>query len=68
MGWYRRAVGYDADPDLSQRTRLFEYNEDDVRATQVLRDWMSQRAVDEVPSLSDFGRGVTGGPGGGSGA
>ncbi|MFC4124012.1 TM0106 family RecB-like putative nuclease [Nocardia rhizosphaerae] len=56
MGWYRRAVGYDADPDLSQRTRLFEYNEDDVRATQVLRDWMTTRAVAEVPSLSDFGR------------
>ncbi|MFD4429513.1 TM0106 family RecB-like putative nuclease [Nocardia sp. NPDC058497] len=68
MGWYRRAVGYDAAPDLSQRTRLFEYNEDDVRATQVLREWMTQRAVDEVPSLTDFGRGVTGGLGHASGA
>lgn len=56
MGWYRRAVGYDAEPDLSQRTRLFVYNEDDVRATQVLREWMTERAVDEVPSLVDFGR------------
>ncbi|TLF70608.1 TM0106 family RecB-like putative nuclease [Nocardia asteroides NBRC 15531] len=56
MGWYRRAVGYDAEPDLSQRTRLFVYNEDDVRATQVLREWMTERAVDEVPSLTDFGR------------
>lgn len=56
MGWYRRAVGYDAPSDLSQRTRLLEYNEDDVRATQVLRDWMTHRAVTEVPSLGDFGR------------
>ncbi|WP_278261182.1 TM0106 family RecB-like putative nuclease [Nocardia sp. AG03] len=56
MGWYRRAVGYDAPSDLSQRTRLLEYNEDDVRATQVLRDWMTHRAVDEVPALPDFGR------------
>ncbi|WP_410871992.1 TM0106 family RecB-like putative nuclease [Nocardia sp. A7] len=56
MGWYRRAVGYDDDVDLSQRTRLFVYNEDDVRATQVLRVWMSEKAVTEVPSLADFGR------------
>ncbi|MEV0436696.1 TM0106 family RecB-like putative nuclease [Nocardia sp. NPDC050413] len=56
MGWYRRAVGYDADSDLSQRTRLLEYNEDDVRATQVLREWMTTRAVVEVPSLKDFAR------------
>ncbi|TCK00856.1 putative RecB family nuclease [Nocardia alba] len=56
MGWYRRAVGYDDVIDMSQRTRLFVYNEDDVRATQVLRDWMSTRAVAEVPSLADFGR------------
>ncbi|MFE3542109.1 TM0106 family RecB-like putative nuclease [Nocardia sp. NPDC059177] len=56
MGWYRRAVGYDADSDLTQRTRLLEYNEDDVRATQVLRDWMTHKAVDEVPALTDFGR------------
>ncbi|MFF2086416.1 TM0106 family RecB-like putative nuclease [Nocardia sp. NPDC058176] len=56
MGWYRRAVGYDADSDLSQRTRLLEYNEDDVRATQVLRDWMTRKAVAEVPSIADFGR------------
>lgn len=56
MGWYRRAVGYDAPSDLTQRTRLLEYNEDDVRATQVLRDWMTHRAADEVPALPDFGR------------
>ncbi|RJO77293.1 TM0106 family RecB-like putative nuclease [Nocardia panacis] len=55
MSWYRRAVGYDAAPDLGQRTRLLEYNEDDVRATRVLREWMSERADREVPALADFG-------------
>nr|WP_232541992.1 TM0106 family RecB-like putative nuclease [Nocardia bovistercoris] len=60
MSWYRKAVGYDAEPDLSQRTRLFEYNEDDVRATMVLREWMNPRvpaehsADREVPGLADF--------------
>lgn len=60
MSWYRRAVGYDAEPDLTQRTRLLEYNEDDVRATAVLREWMNPRmprehsAEREVPALSDF--------------
>lgn len=64
MGWYRRAVGYDAEPDLSQRTRLLEYNEDDVRATMVLREWMNPRervahcADLEVPGLADFRAGV----------
>lgn len=60
MSWYRRAVGYDGAPDLTQRTRLFEYNEDDVRATAVLREWMNPRtptehcADREVPTLADF--------------
>ena len=60
MSWYRLAVGYDAEPDMSQRTRLLEYNEDDVRATQVLRDWMSplvpgpHSADAEVPAMTEF--------------
>jgi predicted RecB family nuclease len=55
MSWYRLAVGYDgATPDQTQRTRLLEYNEDDVRATQVLREWMTTRADEEVPGLADF--------------
>ncbi|MBF6335031.1 TM0106 family RecB-like putative nuclease [Nocardia abscessus] len=55
MSWYRLAVGYDgAAPDPTQRTRLLEYNEDDVRATQVLREWMTTRADEEVPGLADF--------------
>ncbi|MFI9507665.1 TM0106 family RecB-like putative nuclease [Nocardia sp. NPDC052566] len=54
MSWYRLAVGYEGEPDMSQRTRLLEYNEDDVLATKVLRDWMTDRADLEVPALADF--------------
>ncbi len=60
MSWYRLAVGYDGAVDLGQRTRLLEYNEDDVRATMTLREWMAPRvpnphsAVAQVPSLADF--------------
>ncbi|UFS94640.1 TM0106 family RecB-like putative nuclease [Nocardia huaxiensis] len=57
MSWYRLAVGYDGgEPDMSQRTRILEYNEDDVLATKTLRDWMSERADAEVPSIADFSR------------
>ncbi|WP_369801819.1 TM0106 family RecB-like putative nuclease [Nocardia sp. BMG51109] len=60
MSWYRQAVGYDGEPDLTQRTRLLEYNEDDVRATYALRVWMvpdrpgAPGAATEVPAMSDF--------------
>ncbi|WP_305093342.1 TM0106 family RecB-like putative nuclease [Prescottella sp. R16] len=54
MSWYREAVGYDGAPDESQRQRLLEYNEDDVVATKVLREWMSGRALDEVPHARDL--------------
>ena len=54
MSWYREAVGYDGEPDLDQRERLFVYNEDDVRATKVLREWMTDRAESEVPSVSEL--------------
>lgn len=57
MAWYRLAVAYDGgEPDLSQRTRILEYNEDDVLATKTLRDWMTDRADAEVPSIADFAR------------
>ncbi|GAC69299.1 TM0106 family RecB-like putative nuclease [Gordonia soli] len=50
MDWYRLAVALDGgSPDLGQRERLLEYNEDDVRATKVLREWMDGPARDEVP-------------------
>lgn len=54
MAWYRAAVGYDGDVDESQRTRLLEYNEDDVRATKVLREWMVEVATDAVLSVADL--------------
>ena len=54
MGWYREAVGYDADPDHTQRERLLVYNEDDVLATKVLREWMSDRAEHEIPTVADL--------------
>ncbi|WP_307811054.1 TM0106 family RecB-like putative nuclease [Tomitella cavernea] len=55
MAWYRAAVGLDGDaPAHDQRTRVLEYNEDDVRATKALREWMSEAAADEVPSIDDL--------------
>jgi predicted RecB family nuclease len=55
MRWYRDAVGMDGDPaDLSQRRRLLEYNEDDVRATKALREWMSSPSVTELPWIGDL--------------
>ncbi len=54
MSWYRDAVGYDHEPDLEQRERLFVYNEDDVQATRVLREWMTERAAAETPLASEL--------------
>lgn len=57
MAWYRLAVAYEGgEPDMAQRTRILEYNEDDVQATKVLRDWMTDRADAEVPAIADFAR------------
>jgi len=39
MRWYEAARG-DDDPD-GWRQRILEYNEDDCRATQALRDWLN---------------------------
>ncbi|MGV9709772.1 TM0106 family RecB-like putative nuclease [Gordonia sp. NPDC003424] len=50
MDWYRDAVGLGGTTvDLAQRDRLLAYNEDDVRATKVLREWISDGAKDQVP-------------------
>jgi predicted RecB family nuclease len=55
MRWYRDAVGLDGgSPNDSQRLRLLEYNEDDVRATHALRGWMSSPSVYEVPYVGDL--------------
>ncbi|MEN2513291.1 TM0106 family RecB-like putative nuclease [Gordonia polyisoprenivorans] len=41
MDWYKAAVALGTtELDLSQRDRLLAYNEDDVLATKVLREWM----------------------------
>ncbi|KAA0025075.1 TM0106 family RecB-like putative nuclease [Antrihabitans cavernicola] len=54
MSWYREAVGFEGEPDLGERTRLLEYNEDDVYATKVLREWMDARADAEIPFAGDL--------------
>ena len=55
MSWYREAVGYEGDePNLGERVRLLEYNEDDVNATKVLREWMDTRADLEIPYAADL--------------
>ncbi|WP_231644805.1 TM0106 family RecB-like putative nuclease [Sciscionella sediminilitoris] len=54
MRWYREAVGYgggETHPD--QRDRILRYNEDDVRATQALREWMSKEA-NGLPHLDEL--------------
>jgi predicted RecB family nuclease len=54
MGWYRRAVGLDGEPDAVQRQRLLDYNADDVGATKVLREWMSSPAVLDLPLATEL--------------
>lgn len=55
MDWYCAAVGLGgAQPDPVQRTRLLEYNEDDVWATKVLREWMDGDAVRGLPTMADL--------------
>lgn len=55
MRWYRDAVGLDGyAPVLSQRSRLLEYNEDDVRATWTIRRWMTSTAAEQVPYAEDL--------------
>ena len=50
MRWYRDAVGLDGGaPVEAQRERLLQYNEDDVRATLAIRDWMTSEAIHDVP-------------------
>ncbi|NMO04390.1 TM0106 family RecB-like putative nuclease [Gordonia sp. TBRC 11910] len=56
MDWYRHAVGIGETVDLTQRRRLLEYNEDDVRATKVLREWMDGAAASTIPTVDDVRR------------
>lgn len=54
MIWYREAVGFEGEPVPEQRTRILRYNEDDVWATRVLREWMTSGAANDVPSVADL--------------
>ena len=55
MDWYESAVGLDgALIDLSQRDRLLEYNEDDVQATKVLREWLSSDEILDLPTAEQI--------------
>ncbi|ALG83337.1 TM0106 family RecB-like putative nuclease [Gordonia phthalatica] len=55
MEWYAAAVALDgAELDLSQRDRLLEYNEDDVQATKVLREWIAGDDVLRLPLAADL--------------
>lgn len=55
MEWYAAAVALDgAELDLTQRDRLLEYNEDDVRATKVLREWIAGDDVLSLPLADDL--------------
>lgn len=56
MVWYREAVyGSGEAGREANRRRLLDYNEDDVKATAALREWMSE----EGPSLQDVDSWVT---------
>ncbi|GGM57501.1 recombinase RecB [Longimycelium tulufanense] len=55
MRWYRAAAGMDGEPpDESQRARLLRYNEDDVRATYTLRNWITDGGAERIPYVGDL--------------
>ncbi len=55
MVWYRGAVGADGrPPDDALKVRVLEYNEDDVLATLALRNWMTDRAADDTPTVAEL--------------
>jgi predicted RecB family nuclease len=60
---YDRAVD-DADPAAAAEARgwILEYNEDDVRATAALREWLD-RTANELPSIAEAGPGERSGRG-----
>ena len=54
IGWYEEARSQDATSALAAQARLLAYNEDDVRATRALRNWLDGPArtlphLDDVP-------------------
>ncbi len=62
MEWYAAAVGLDGSAtDITQRDRLLRYNEDDVRATKVLREWLDSERILRLPTVDDIvGGGASG--------
>jgi predicted RecB family nuclease len=55
MVWYRGAVGANGGPPSERlKTRLLQYNEDDVLATLALRQWMTDRAADDTPTVAQL--------------
>ncbi|MDA3629732.1 ribonuclease H-like domain-containing protein, partial [Saccharopolyspora sp. WRP15-2] len=55
MRWYRDAVGLGGGiPDPTQRDRILHYNEDDVRATWIIRRWMTSDEVKQIPFAEDL--------------
>jgi len=50
MSWHRHATGNRPDATIA-RHRLLNYNEDDVRATSVIRRWLDQT---NFPSVADL--------------
>jgi len=59
MAWYEQATqAPDAETQSRNRRRLLEYNEDDVRATLFLRDWLSTHSSADLPVLPEEGYAV----------
>ncbi|MCK0439094.1 TM0106 family RecB-like putative nuclease [Gordonia alkaliphila] len=55
MEWYAAAVGLDGGvTDVSQRDRLLRYNEDDVQATKVLREWLTSEQILRLPTVPEL--------------
>ena len=60
---YDRAVdGADPTAAVEARAWILEYNEDDVRATAALREWLD-RTANELPSIAEAGPGERSGRG-----
>ncbi|MGH9153764.1 MAG: ribonuclease H-like domain-containing protein [Acidimicrobiales bacterium] len=51
MLWHRVAVGVDGDEAAAARRRLLEYNEDDVRATAAVRQWLRSTTFQGIDDL-----------------
>ena len=58
LAWYRAAVGDgSAGPDPEQEQRILRYNEDDVRATLEVREWLGRNGM-TLPTVADLEAGA----------